>query len=104
MPLLDVEKAWFWENRYSLLEGLAEIVRTGELVLASAMRCSSCSPPCGSPGSLRCACWNAGTRGSYSALRLLDKWAMADVFVLALVVFEAPRHRDLSDDAYRRPG
>ena len=34
LPLIDVEKCWFWENHFSLLGGAAQLFARGELPLA----------------------------------------------------------------------
>ncbi|MCK5940955.1 MAG: paraquat-inducible protein A [Planctomycetes bacterium] len=87
LPLLSVEKGWWWENRFSLLEGIAQLLRDGDHVLAYTLVLFVVALPTlrfvglialrvVRPADARWTRW----------LRVLDRWSMAEVFVLALLV------------------
>ncbi|HEX5051167.1 MAG TPA: paraquat-inducible protein A [Planctomycetota bacterium] len=87
LPLLDVEKGFFWGNRYSLLRGVGQLLQRGDWVLGSTLLLFVVVLP-----TLRLlalfvlrlvrpqhAKWR-------ERLLLLDGLSMLDVFVLALLV------------------
>lgn len=87
LPLLEVEKGWFWSNRFSLLRGIEQLFADGEVGLAVALVTFVVALP-----SLRFVLLIAlraarsNDARAVARLRLLDRWSMAEVFVLALLV------------------
>jgi paraquat-inducible protein A len=87
LPLLDVEKGWFWDNRYSLLQGIGALLDGGDWVLGGALLLFVVVLPTARLLALfvlrlvrsRDATWQ-------ERLVLLDRLSMLDVFVLALLV------------------
>lgn len=87
LPLLDVEKGWFWGHRYSLLRGIRELLAGGEWLLGLALAVFVVVLP-----SLRllALCVLRAVRSADPRWRRLlaavDRWSMLDVFALALLV------------------
>lgn len=87
LPLMHVEKGWFWENSYSLLDGTVALLQHGELVLGIAVLLFVIAlPSLRFLGllTLRLLQWRSGRWTRW--LRLVDAWSMVEVFALALVV------------------
>lgn len=87
LPLIDVEKCLFWENRFSLLEGTRQLFERGELPLAIALALFVLIVP--TVRFLGLFALRLARRADGRAivlLRAIDKWSMVDVFVLAILV------------------
>jgi paraquat-inducible protein A len=87
LPLIDVEKGWFWENRFSLLEGTAQLFARGELPLAIALIVFVLIvPTVRFVGLVALRLLQGSSSRAIAWLRTIDKWSMVDVFVLAILV------------------
>jgi paraquat-inducible protein A len=87
LPLIDVEKCWFWENRFSLLEGTTQLFARGELPLAIALVAFVLIvPTVRFVGLFALRLLRRTDSRAIVLLRAIDKWSMVDVFVLAVLV------------------
>ena len=87
LPLIDVEKGWFWENSFSLLDGTRQLFERGELPLAIARVVFVLIVPTARFAGLVALRVVRGTDSRATVLlRTIDKWSMVDVFVLAILV------------------
>ncbi|MCB9876974.1 MAG: paraquat-inducible protein A [Planctomycetes bacterium] len=86
-PLLEVEKAWFWANRYSLLDGVGELWRSGQWGLAVVLTGFVVVLP-GARFVLLLTLRAAAVDAPRWRVRLLalDRWSTLDVFALALLI------------------
>lgn len=89
MPLMKVEKGWFWESEFSLLQGIAEMYSQDSVILALTLAVFVVVlPSLRLIGLIALRLMRAPGRDFHRLLRSIDLWSMADVFVLAcLVVF-----------------
>ncbi|MCA8948186.1 MAG: paraquat-inducible protein A [Planctomycetes bacterium] len=87
LPLLEVEKGWFWSNRFSILEGLGELFTAGDWGLALAVAVFVVVLP-----TLRCLAivalrvLRAADERLARAVLVLDRLSMVEVFLVALLV------------------
>jgi paraquat-inducible protein A len=87
LPLIEVEKCWFWENKFSLLDGTTQLFARGELPLAIALVVFVLIVPTARFVGLVALRLLRGTDSrAIVLLRAIDKWSMVDVFVLAIFV------------------
>lgn len=87
LPLMTVEKWWFWENEYSVLSGLQRMAREDEWVLLFAVLAFVVVLPTGRfLGMLALRIFRPRGARPVRWLLALDKWSMADVFLLAFLV------------------
>lgn len=86
-PLIEVEKGWFWSNEYSLLDGIGELFARGDWGLATALLGFVVVVP-GVRFLALIVLRALRTKDARltSPLRMLDRWSMVEVFVLALLV------------------
>lgn len=93
LPLLEVEKMWFWESRYSVLSGIAGLWEGGELLLALVLLAFSVLFPIFKLGTLVVLWWRPMTsevRATWlNRLEWLGRWSMLDVFAVAILVVAA---------------
>jgi paraquat-inducible protein A len=86
LPLMQVEKWVFWDDQYSVLSASWEMAASGELPLAATVLVFVVLLPAAPMIGL---CWLHWWRPSGRAARALlfvDRWAMLDIFGLALLV------------------
>lgn len=86
LPLMSVEKWHFWGNQYSVLEGIWNLASEGEGVLAFLMLLFVVLLPLARFVGLAWLGWGPSSEGVARAVLLIDKWAMLDVFGLALLI------------------
>lgn len=87
LPLMEVEKGWFWENRYSVLDGTWEMFRVEEYVLGTAVLLFVIAlPTVRFLGVIALRLAPRAHERWTRALAILDKWSMAEVFALSLLV------------------
>lgn len=93
LPLLEVEKMWFWESSYSVLSGIGGLWEGGELLLALVLLCFSVLFPIFKLGTLVVLWWRPMTsdvRATWlNRLEWLGRWSMLDVFAVAILVVAA---------------
>ncbi len=90
MPLLEVEKMWFWQSDYSVLTGVADLARQNELILAAVIFFFSVVFPIAKLASLWMV-WgvplSTGRRRTVLTwLERLGRWSMLDVFIVAIMI------------------
>jgi paraquat-inducible protein A len=87
LPLIEVEKMLFWENRFSLLEGTGQLFERGELALAIALIVFVLIvPTVRFVGLFALRLVRRTDSRAIVLLRAVDTWSMVDVFVLAVLV------------------
>jgi paraquat-inducible protein A len=93
LPLLEVEKLYFWESRYSVLTGIFGLWESGDMLLALVLLCFSVLFPIFKLGTLLVLWWRPMTsevRATWlSRLEWLGRWSMLDVFAVAILVVAA---------------
>lgn len=93
LPLLEVEKMWFWESSYSVLSGIGGLWESGELLLALVLLCFSVLFPIFKLSTLVVLWWRPMTsevRATWlNRLEWLGRWSMLDVFAVAILVVAA---------------
>ena len=90
LPLLEVEKLVFWEQRYSVATGVFGLWSDGEWLLAAVVFFFSVVFPIAKLLLLTCI-WFAPADRAHRArllelLARLGKWSMLDVFIVAILV------------------
>jgi paraquat-inducible protein A len=93
LPLLEVEKMWFWQSSYSVLSGISGLWKDGQLLLALVLLCFSVLFPFVKLGAL-VALWfrrmdAAARERLLERLEWLGRWSMLDVFAVAILVVAA---------------
>lgn len=88
-PLMELEKLFFWKSEYSLLEGIGAMWREGDFLLALFLCVFVVVLPFARMSGLVFLRWARGSASVERAVRMLEKWSMLDVFVLALLVVAA---------------
>lgn len=86
LPLMDVEKWFFWDNEYSVLSGILSLAEEGEPLLAIALLVFIVVLPLVRFVGFAWLHWSERPVRAARAVLLVDKWAMLDVFGLALLV------------------
>ncbi len=87
LPLLDVEKGWFWSNRFSLLEAIGELFTAGDWGLAAAMLAFVVVLPTVRFLLMIVLRLLRSEDSPYTrALGVIDRLSMGEVFVVALLV------------------
>jgi paraquat-inducible protein A len=87
LPLLEVEKGWFWGNRYSLLDGIRELFGTGEWLLGTVLAAFVVVLPAVRLLALFVLRLVRSADPAWRArLVSLDRWSTLDVFVLAVLI------------------
>jgi len=93
LPLITIEKMWFWSNEYSVFSGIVGLYRDEQYLLSGVLLVFSILFP-----SFKLAVlwvlWSfrmsAGRRRAWlERLATLGKWSMLDVFVVAILVVAA---------------
>jgi paraquat-inducible protein A len=86
LPVMDVEKWHFWDNQYSVLGGIRSLAKGGEGLLAITLLLFVVALPLARLVGLVWIHWRVPSRRLAGAVVLVDKWAMLDVFGLALLI------------------
>jgi paraquat-inducible protein A len=89
LPLMVVEKFRFWDHEYSVLSASQRMLEEGEHVLAGAVLFFVVLLPLARLLGLVLLRWTRRPERYARAVFVLDKWAMLDVFGLALLVVVA---------------
>lgn len=89
LPVLHVEKWVFWDHDYSVLEATWHLAREGYGVLAATVGVFVVLLPALRFTALVWMRWGRPPARARSAARIVDLWAMLDVFGLALLVVTA---------------
>jgi len=89
LPLMVVEKFRFWDNEYSVLAASLRMWSDGEYALAATVLFFVVLLPLARLAGLVLLRWTRPPRGVTRAVLELEKWAMLDVFGLALLVVVA---------------
>src|SRR5262249_14515292 len=89
LPLMVVQKFRFWDNEYSVLGATRRMFAEGEHLLAGAVLFFVVALPLTRLSGLALLRWTRTTERTLRILLELDKWAMLDVFGLALLVVVA---------------
>ena len=89
LPLMVVEKFRFWDHEYSVLDASRRMLDEGEHVLAGVVLFFVVLLPLARLVGLVLLRWAARPERYARAVLELDKWAMLDVFGLALLVVVA---------------
>lgn len=93
MPLLYLEKLYFWSNDYSVVTGIIGLFEDEEYLLAAVILFFSLVFPVTKLALLAVVWWWPMTHGQrFSVLRwlgFLGKWSMLDVFLVAILVVAA---------------
>jgi len=85
-PLMRVEKWQIWENEYSVLTASLAMARSGEALLGAIVLLFVVLLPLARFGALVVLRWRTPSARFTRALLLVEKWAMLDVFGLALLI------------------
>lgn len=87
LPLVEVEKWLFWDKTYSMLGALPEMLRRREFFLPLVVLVFVIVLPMARMLMITASRWWSGAPSwLLGSTRLLDKWAMLDVYALAMVV------------------
>lgn len=87
LPLMDVEKWIFWSSHYSLLASLGVMLEEGEITLVVLVAVFVVLVPVARVVAVLLARWRARPGPALlRGLAVLESWAMAEVFALALLV------------------
>ena len=86
LPLMKVEKWHFWDNQYSVLVGAWRLALEGEGLLATMVLLFVVALPAARFVGLAWLGWGPSSERVARVVLLLDKWAMLDVFGLALLI------------------
>ena len=86
LPLMRVEKWVFWDQDYSVLEATWRLFDEGHLALAGAVLVFVVLVPLVRFAGLAWMRWGAPPPRARRAVRIVDQWAMLDVFALALMI------------------
>jgi paraquat-inducible protein A len=86
LPLMEVEKWVFWDHRYSVLTATWSMARGGQALLAATVFLFVVLLPAARFLGLSWLQWGRPSRRAMRAVLAIDKWAMLDVFGLALLV------------------
>lgn len=93
MPLLYLEKLYFWSNDYSVVTGIIGLFEDAEYLLAAVILFFSLVFPVTKIGLLAVVWWWPMTHGQRIGvlrwLGFLGKWSMLDVFIVAILVVAA---------------
>jgi len=89
LPLMVVQKFRFWDNEYSVLGATRRMFAEGEHLLAGAVLFFVVALPLAHLTGLALLRWTRTTETTLRVLLELEKWAMLDVFGLALLVVVA---------------
>jgi len=89
LPLMVIQKFRFWDNEYSVLGATRRMFAEGEHLLAGAVLFFVIALPLARLTGLALLRWTRTTEATLRLLLELDKWAMLDVFGLALLVVVA---------------
>jgi paraquat-inducible protein A len=86
LPLMQVEKWVFWDNQYSVLSATWRMAATGQLPLAATVLFFVVLLPAVRLLGLCWLQWGSPSERAARAVLVVDRWAMLDVFGLALLV------------------
>lgn len=87
LPLLHIESGLFWESGFSLLHGTRRMLDEGEIGLAVSLIVFVVAvPSVRFIGLIALRAVRSDSTRLVRVLRTIDKWSMADVFVLAILV------------------
>jgi paraquat-inducible protein A len=86
LPLLDVEKWYWWDNRLNVPQAVLRLAREGAPVLAATVALFVIALPALRLCGMVWWHWGAPPARARRAIVVLDKWAMLDVFGLALLI------------------
>ena len=86
LPLMSVEKWVFWDSEYSVLGGARALAEEGEGLLAGAVLLFVVVLPLARYVGLAWFQWGTPSPRAARVVLFLDKWAMLDVFGLALLI------------------
>lgn len=89
LPLMVIEKFRFWDHEYSVLRASRLMLDEGEYVLASAVLFFVVLLPLARLSGIVLLRWSRAPERFARAVLALEKWAMLDVFGLALLVVVA---------------
>ena len=94
LPIMEVRELWVFRGTYSILGGIALLIREGEVFTGAILFAFSVLLPAAKILVL-IATWGRMRRGIRPSARLpafleaIGKWSMLDVLVIALIVFAA---------------
>jgi paraquat-inducible protein A len=86
LPIMDVEKWFFWDNQYSVLAAAWRLASEGEGPLAVAVLLFVVALPMARFLGLAWIQWRVPSTYAVRTVVFIDKWAMLDVFGLALLI------------------
>jgi paraquat-inducible protein A len=86
LPLMQVEKWVFWDNQYSVLAATWKMASSGQVPLAATVLVFVVLLPALRLIGLCWLQWGHPSPGTARAVLLVDRWAMLDVFGLALLI------------------
>jgi len=86
LPLMSVEKWYFWDHEYSVLAGLWKLAADGEPLLAGGVLLFVGALPMARFAGLGWLQWGRPSPAAARAVLAVEKWAMLDVFGLALLI------------------
>ncbi len=89
LPLMVIEKFRFWDHEYSVLRASRMMLDEGEYLLASAVLFFVVLLPLARLSGIVLLRWSRAPERFARAVLALEKWAMLDVFGLALLVVVA---------------
>lgn len=94
LPIMEVRSFWIFHGTYSILDGIALLIRQGDIGIALLVIAFSIAVPVAKNLALLVVWWRwrDGRPVAHSVPVLLEaigKWSMLDVFVVALLVFAA---------------
>lgn len=101
LPIIAVRNFWVFHGSYSILDGIAMLVRQGDVLIAVVVAAFSVAVPVAKNLALL-GLWWKWRRGRPvphalpALLEAIGKWSMLDVFVVALLVF-AVKTRAVAD-------
>ena len=103
LPIMEVRNFWVFHGTYSILDGIVLLIGQGDMLIAMMVIAFSVLVPVAKNLALLALWWRwrDGSPVSHRLPGLLEavgKWAMLDVFVVALLVF-AVKTRSFADAA-----
>lgn len=89
MPLMSVDRLYFFTQEPSLLQVIASLWKGGDLLLAGVVSLFSVALPAAKLALMHLAIAGEGYAipGAHRMIRPLSRWSMLDVLLLALVIF-----------------
>jgi paraquat-inducible protein A len=89
LPLVEVQRLYFLSDRPSLIDVVAELFAEGEVLLSLVIALFSLLFPAAKLVAMQLAALGADLPRGVAWLKLVSRWSMLDVLLVALVIFAA---------------